>query len=345
MQDASALATWLAWLLRLRLPDWASSGPMSVTTNAVRAARLAPDEANYPVVIFMEGLSGFRQMNTYQVEELVSHGYIVAAIDQPYAAASVSFPDGRQVTGVGKEVMWPLIQQSLDPGEPVPKLGGQAWEDGIITYLARDAVFTLDRLTELNGSDPSGVLTGGLDLERFGIIGVSLGGIVSPEACRLDRRLRACMIMEAPIPASVVRAGLSQPTLLMIGDIETMRSAGWSEADMEQHHATMRSLYGNLAGEGYFVTTHGMFHLNLTDAPLLLKVPLGALGLLGSIDVDKAHDIVKAYTLAFFDRHLKGHHGPVLDELDGFHEVKLESRQPAGQGAHPWLVLPEPAGG
>ena len=29
-------------------------------------------------------------MNTFQVEELVSHGYIVAAIDQPYAAAEWS---------------------------------------------------------------------------------------------------------------------------------------------------------------------------------------------------------------------------------------------------------------
>jgi hypothetical protein len=41
-------------------------------------------------------------MNTFQVEELVSHGYIIVAIDQPYAAASVVFPDGRQVFGLSK---------------------------------------------------------------------------------------------------------------------------------------------------------------------------------------------------------------------------------------------------
>ena len=39
-------------------------------------------------------------MTTYPVEELVSHGYIVAAIDQPGAAAAVVFPDGRQVSGM-----------------------------------------------------------------------------------------------------------------------------------------------------------------------------------------------------------------------------------------------------
>ena len=63
----------------------------------------------------MEGLSGFRQMNTFQVEELVSHGYIVAAIDQPYAAASVVFPDGHQVAGLSKDQMQRLIQQSVEP--------------------------------------------------------------------------------------------------------------------------------------------------------------------------------------------------------------------------------------
>jgi alpha-beta hydrolase superfamily lysophospholipase len=52
------------------------------------------------VLLFLEGATGFRQMNTFQVEELVSHGYVVAAIDQPGAAAAVVFPDGRQAAGL-----------------------------------------------------------------------------------------------------------------------------------------------------------------------------------------------------------------------------------------------------
>jgi hypothetical protein len=47
------------------------------------------------VLIFSHGRGGYRQHNTMQVEELVSHGYIVAAIDHPYAATGVVFPDGR----------------------------------------------------------------------------------------------------------------------------------------------------------------------------------------------------------------------------------------------------------
>jgi len=33
--------------------------------------------------MFLEGVTGFQQMNMFQGEELVSHGYIVVAIDQP----------------------------------------------------------------------------------------------------------------------------------------------------------------------------------------------------------------------------------------------------------------------
>ena len=53
-----------------------------------------------------------------------------------------------------------------------------------------------------------------------------------------------------------------------------MRRAGLSQADIDQHQSTMRALRENLSGDGYVVTTHGMYHLNLTDAPLLLPAAL-----------------------------------------------------------------------
>jgi len=44
-----------------------------------------------------------------------------------------------------------------------------------------------------------------------------------------------------------------------------------------------------------------MFHLNLTDVPLLIYAPFGRrLGLFGPIDAHRVHRIVNAYTLAFF---------------------------------------------
>jgi hypothetical protein len=59
-------------------------------------------------------------LNTYQVEELVSHGYIVAAIDQPGAAADVVFPGGRQVTGMTLEQVHASIDSGYMPDPSAP---------------------------------------------------------------------------------------------------------------------------------------------------------------------------------------------------------------------------------
>ncbi|MBE9917037.1 hypothetical protein G8C92_23740 [Paenibacillus donghaensis] len=71
----------------------------------------------------------------------------------------------------------------------------------------------------------------------------------------------------------------------------------------------------------------GMFHADLTDltriSPISSKFGLG--GPIGK----RAHDIINAYTVAFFDKHLKD---TAIALLDGpskqFLEVIFETRQP-----------------
>jgi hypothetical protein len=314
----------------LTVPSFPFTHLKYITTNAIPSAPVAYDEPSYPVLIFMEGLSGLRQMQTFQVEELVSHGYIVAAIDQPYAAAEVVFPDGRQVGGLTKDQLNLLLQQSIRPVTNAPTLNGQTLKDGIIPYFAQDAVFTLHQLASLNQADPNGILTGHLDVQRAGIFGISLGGLVSPEACHLEPRFRACLVMEAPMPADVVKSGLQQPSMWILSDVDTWRLQRWSELDINQHQTTMRALFESLPGDGYFVQVPRMFHLNLTDVPLLIYAPFGRkLGLFGPIDAHRVHRIVNAYTLAFFDHHLKGLPATLLDgPAAQYPDVRFETRRP-----------------
>jgi predicted dienelactone hydrolase len=210
-----------------------------------------------------------------------------------------------------------LVRPSPGPAEAAATLNGRTLKDGIIPYLAQDASFTLDRLAALNQGGPDGILTGRLDLQRAGIFGISLGGIVGGEACRLEPRLRACLVMDAPMPADVVRAGLRQPTMWITRDADTMRlerrrAGGWSEADIHEHQTTMRAVFERLPGDGYFVQVPGIFHLNLTDAPLLSSLA-SRLGLTGPIGAQWAYRIINALSLAFFDRHLKGRPAAPLD--------------------------------
>lgn len=330
VQGADALAPGLARLGQL--PGFAFGHLRYVTTNAIPSAPVADEEPSYPVLLFLEGLGGFRQMNTFQVEELVSHGYIVAAIDQPYTAAAVVFPDGRQAAGLPVDQSKPLVLQSYLPSETAPTLHGRAFSEGLIPYLAQDVLFTLDRLLDLNRDDPNGILTGRLDLERAGTFGVSLGGIVAAESCRLAPQLHACLFMDAPMPVNVVREGLQQPTMIITRDAETMRlererAGGWPEYEIDIHQTSMREVYDRLPGEGYYLQVPGIFHIDFTDVPSWSPLA-GRLGFSGLLPVERSRAILNAYTLAFFERHLKGRPAPVLDGPSAqYPEVLFESRQ------------------
>ena len=331
MQDADAVAPALARLFHW--PEFAFGHFKYVTTNASPSVPVASDKPGYPVLIFLTGLNGFRQSNTFQIEELVSYGYIVTAIDQPYAAALVAFPDGHQITGWTRDQMQPLIQQSLSPVENAPMVNGQALENGVIPYFAQDISFTLDQLTALDTTDPNSILTGRLDLERIGTFGISLGAMVASEACHMEPRLKACLMMDAAMPVDVVQAGLRQPSMWITRDADSMRlerqrAGGWTEADITQTLTTMQAVFQkSVPGKGYYVQIPGMFHVNFTDAPNY--TPLAAqLGFAGSIDTQRAFNIVNAYSLAFFDQYLEGRPAALLDgPSNQYPEVLFETRR------------------
>ena len=207
---ANANTVTAAFARLLEMPAFVFSHFKYVTTNAMSSVAAATQQDRYPVLLFLQGATGFRQMNTFQVEHLVSHGYIVVAIDQPGAAAAVVFPDGRYAVGLTVPQFHTMVRPSYmyvgtaatQTGVLLPN-GNRLRDNSIIPYLAQDVTFTLDQLAALSRTDPDGILAGGLDLQRVGVFGVSLGGIVAGEACRLDARLRACLVMDAPMSIDV----------------------------------------------------------------------------------------------------------------------------------------------
>ncbi len=287
-----------------------------ITTNAVEGAPIANDGTVFPVLIMLVGIKGsYRQIQTFQVEELVSHGYVVAAIDQPYSVAMVVYPDGHRV--------------AYDDRWQPPH---SAFMDAHIPHLARDVSFTLDQLATLTHADPNGILTGRLDLEHVGLVGHSMGAVVGAEACRIDARVRAGLLEEAFMPADVVHDGLAQPVMFVARPGDSMRleraaAGGWTEADINETLGTMRTVYEHLPGDGYFVQIPGSFHLDMTDAPFLSTLVAWP-GLTGPMGADRAHRIINAYSLAFFDRELRHERAPLLDgPPQPFPEVIFESRR------------------
>mgnify|MGYP000890486255 CR=1 FL=1 len=327
IEDADVLTPAIGRLLHL--PDFVFSHLQYVNSNAVAAAPFADDEPSYPVLLYLSGIYGFRAANTFQIEELVSHGYIVVGLDQPGIDPMVRFSDGRRLPGLSRDEIIPLTTQSAAPKPQAPTLNGQPLPDGIIPYFAQDASFALDQLEMLNKGDPNRILTGRLDLAHIGTFGVSLGGTDAGQACLTDPRLKACLTLDANTTAEVAEKGLRQPTMFITRSADTMRleherNGTWQEKDIQLTVDTMRAVYENLPGDGYYIKIPGIFHINFTDvpywSPLLTKI-----GWTGPINTRRGFDIINAYSVAFFDRELKGRSSPILEGQKPYPEVKFES--------------------
>jgi predicted dienelactone hydrolase len=318
MEDADATTTAMARIVHL--PSFLFAAFRYVTTDAVDHAPAADDRSSYPVLIFLSGLGGFRGSNTFQVEELASHGYVVVGLDQPGASAAVRLRDGRVVTILPREQIQALIEQSTSPKHDAPALNGQVLDNGIIPYFAQDVSFAIDQLTELDRGDTLSRLAGRLDLRRVGVLGTSLGAIVAAEASHRDARIKAALMMDAAMPADAVRAGLLQPCMWITrpaGDmrLERSRSGGWPEAAITETLTTMRAVFDkHLPGSAYYLEMPGAFHVNFTDAPFWSPLT-SQLGLTGPVDGKRMWDVVNAYSVAFFDQYLKGRQEALLDGL------------------------------
>jgi hypothetical protein len=106
-----------------------------------------------------------------------------------------------------------------------------------------------------------------------------------------------------------------------------MQLEGWDQVEIDETQTAMRAVYQSLPGDGYLVLVPGMFHNNFSDAALYSPL-MPRLGLTGPIDGARASSIIDSYTVAFFDRHLKGLPGALLDGPSSrYPEVLLESRR------------------
>ena len=107
---------------------------------------------------------------------------------------------------------------------------------------------------------------------------------------------------------------------------ERASGGGWPEDEIAHTVGDERALFEHSRADAYFLTMNTMYHVNWTDAPILTPV-MSWLGLTGPIDPYRGFDATNAYTVAFFDRYLKGQRSPLLDaSTSDWPEVKVERR-------------------
>ena len=256
-----------------------------------------------PVIVFSHGAHDHRADTTVVVQELASQGYVVVTVDHTYDAFS-EFPDGRLTVPLDNVVLTP-------------------WD------FARDARFVLDRIEDLaagrnpDAGDrplPAG-LCGALDLRRIGMFGWSKGATATALVMGEDQRVRAGLSLDGPMQSRPpITADLDRPFMLMTAELT--RAAEPSVAEFWSH----------LTGWRLNIQADGAIHSSYGDVQVLVPQLAKAIGMsdeelqrwIGTLDPARAVRIQQAYPLAFFDLHLRGRRGHLLDHPSpAFPEVKF----------------------
>lgn len=263
-------------------PDELIAYYLKLLSHSILNAPVSDAETSYPVVLFSHANSAMNTQNVYQMEELASHGYIVAGIGHTYNSLAIRYLDGRVANWDQRSTISPEIY-----------------------YRHTDDVrFVLDRLTDWNEGDLEGLLTAKLDLSRIGILGMSVGGVVAARSLIYDSRFKVGINMDGTLCykdvqgasdyTEVVEKGLDKPFMIMLHEGHVL----------EEEHTDPAAL---LRGGGYVLTIANTAHFDFSEIPMvwtLADMP-GVYPASQSLDPLRIVRIFTNYSIAFFDRFLK----------------------------------------
>jgi hypothetical protein len=274
-------------------------------SHALPEVPCATNEAAYPVVIFSHG-GGFRRQCTDKAEELASHGYIVVAADHQHAEASV-FPDGQVMIGTGfcaepKPCFLPYLDSAL-----------------------KDVLFVADELARLNTGDP--FFAGRMALEQLGAVGYSWGCATAAEFCRTDARCKAALLLDVgsilEAAPDLLQLGLQKP-FLSVNSTMGPRPVIPPSYNPEWLYAS-RVLFTNAIDNAYWFQIQDSSHQSFQDRGSLISDPTRTID--PTAISREQNRTVRACTISFFDKYLKGEDDHLLDNPAGIYTNIINFRR------------------
>lgn len=298
----------------LKMPPFLFQQLSLVKAHSMDNLHISSDKPNYPVLIFSHGLTGFRNQNTFEVEELASHGYIVVGIDHTYDAAATIFEDGSSA-----EIRF-------------KNLSGFEVLDSHISIWEKDVSFVLNQLKKMNKKDKKHLLTNRLNLDQIGMFGHSYGGATAVQMLMKDNRIKAAVNMDGTLYGDKVKKqGIKKPLMIFNGEKsidyksykKTLKQAdtklkkplsyyenNWKETTERRENA--------VANGGISIEIPHTSHMSFTDFPLFSPFFANK-----GEDPRHVHNVINAYTLNFFDAHLKNQPFRLNELMKEYSDIKV----------------------
>jgi predicted dienelactone hydrolase len=245
--------------------------PFPVVTNSCQDAPIA--DGAHAVVVFTPGFTATITDYTFLMEDLASHGYIVASVGHTYETTALELSDGQLARSVfGSHLGGPM--QGDD----------RSLSTAVYARLL-DLEFVVNELERLDVQRDS-AFVGKLDLSRFAVAGHSLGGLTALLGIELEPRFKAAILMDGLVPAALPSA-TKKPILILA-------------ADREHWEPTECHLWTNLQGPRLAVNLRGTEHVALGDWIWLTRNSVET----GSMGPEKTMSAVRDYISAFLDANL-----------------------------------------
>lgn len=164
----------------------------------------------FPLLLF--SASGFSPLSyAALLEELASHGHVVASICHTHDAPVTVFADGSVVPA--DETSLRRITAAV--GDPVAGNMAETFAyRAEVTLLKRDDMASTADLLPAADTPVADVI----DVERIGALGHSLGGNAALEWCRTDARCRGAVDLDGAIWTEVGTAGLPKPAMVVAAE-------------------------------------------------------------------------------------------------------------------------------
>jgi dienelactone hydrolase len=316
---------YLDGVLRAALADLMHVPKLLLPRNPSFSTRDAPAVAGrYPVLVFNHGFGSFQKQTSTLLEELASHGYVVLSVGHPHDSLVVQFTDGSTIRYDPELPAWKATAAGLkaiaqNAQELEPLLGrarkAKTPEDleeamravaahrsyapllPVLEIWAADTRAVLDALSRLDDGTICPLLRGIVDAKHVGAFGHSLGGILSGQLAMTEPRVGAAMNLDgAQLASGAGRYALEVPVCFLYADTTKLGKTSVTNEGMNDALAV-----NGPAGSCSAVLV-GANHLNFTDMNNLWM----AGRMLGAIDRGDMARVLRAVTVGFFDRHLKG---------------------------------------
>jgi dienelactone hydrolase len=270
-----------------------------IKTHSFKDAPLINDMQKFPVIVFSPGRGLIYQFYQSLLEDLASHGYIVAAINHPYISGVTVFPD-------------------LHYYQPVQAKNRRQFLTENFSTVVQDIKFVTDNLIKLN-QDPGQKFYGKLDVSKIGCFGHSYGGGAAVQAGINYSEITAALDMDGSIWGEDYKRPVPKPILYLCNDLS------------RKTDPTTKKLWKNLS-EGYIVQINKARHLNFSDYGIILTHIYPTIPRLffaiGKIDPIVAIQITRESILHYFDIYLRGSSNEDLINIARqYPESKLEKKQ------------------